>query len=123
MIEHRPEPPSPHAVKGTLVHAALEGLFWNHDAADRTQPQRHTSWEWAWKELAIDPEFVELGLTTENAASFLADAHMLIDNYFRLEDPSVPRTRLAWSSESRSSRTACGCAASSTASTSALTAR
>ena len=29
-IEHRPEPPSPHAVKGTLVHAALEGLFWNH---------------------------------------------------------------------------------------------
>ena len=29
-IEHRPEPPSPHAVKGTLVHAALEGLFWHH---------------------------------------------------------------------------------------------
>jgi putative RecB family exonuclease len=46
----------------------------------------------AWKELATDHEFVELALTTENAASFLADAHMLIENYFRLEDPTVTRT-------------------------------
>ena len=40
-IEHRPEPPSPHAVKGTLVHAALEGLFWHHSPGART-PGRGT---------------------------------------------------------------------------------
>ncbi len=31
-IERLPEPPSPPAVKGTLVHAALERLFWHHPA-------------------------------------------------------------------------------------------
>src|SRR6516165_2336123 len=36
-IERRPEPPSPHAVKGTLVHAALEGLFWHHAPGARTR--------------------------------------------------------------------------------------
>ena len=83
VIEHRPEPPSPHAVKGTLVHAALEGLFWNHAAAARTPAAAAHELARAWKELATDPEFLALGLTTENAASFLADARTLIDNYFR----------------------------------------
>jgi len=35
-IERLPEPPSPPAVKGTLVHAALERLFWHHPAGART---------------------------------------------------------------------------------------
>ena len=39
-IERRPEPPSPHAVKGTLVHAALEGLFWHHAARCTGRPPR-----------------------------------------------------------------------------------
>ena len=37
IIDRLPEPPSPHALKGTLVHAALEGLFWNHPAGERTR--------------------------------------------------------------------------------------
>jgi putative RecB family exonuclease len=91
VIEHRPEPPSPHAVKGTLVHAALEGLFWNHEAADRTQSAASWELEQAWAEMGSDPEFIALGLAGDDADSFLADARTLVDNYFRLEDPRTVR--------------------------------
>jgi len=92
VIEHRPEPPSPQAVKGTLVHAALEGLFWNHDASRRTPAAAMDELARAWKELATDPEFIALGLNEEDAGSFLADARTLVENYFRIEDPTVVRT-------------------------------
>jgi putative RecB family exonuclease len=92
VIERRPEPPSPHAVKGTLVHAALEGLFWNHPAPKRTRAAAGHELEQAWRELARDPEYIELGLDEEAAATFLADANMLVDNYFRLEDPTAVHT-------------------------------
>ena len=29
-IDRIPEAPAPHMVKGTLVHSALERLFWDH---------------------------------------------------------------------------------------------
>jgi putative RecB family exonuclease len=92
VIEHRPEPPSPHAVKGTLVHAALEGLFWEHAASDRTPAAAMHELARAWKDLATDPEFVALALSEDDAASFLADARLLVENYFRIEDPTVVRT-------------------------------
>lgn len=91
VIEHRPEPPSPHAVKGTLVHSALEGLFWNHEGASRTEHAAEGELERAWDELASDPEFIGLGLDDAAAAEFLADARMLVRNYFRLEDPTAVR--------------------------------
>jgi putative RecB family exonuclease len=90
-IEHRPEPASPHAVKGTLVHAALEGLFWNHEAGARTEAAAGGELERAWSMLQSDPEFTELALTREAAASFLADSRVLVGNYFRLEDPNAVR--------------------------------
>jgi putative RecB family exonuclease len=90
-IEHRPEPPSPHAVKGTLVHAALEGLFWNHDPGGRTEAVAAGELEQAWSELQTDPEFIELALAPEAAEDFLADARLLVSNYFRLEDPDEVR--------------------------------
>jgi putative RecB family exonuclease len=92
VIEHRPEPPSPHAVKGTLVHAALEGLFWDHEAAGRTEAAASWELERAWAELGSDPEFLALGLGRDDADSFLADARTLVANYFRLEDPRTVRT-------------------------------
>jgi putative RecB family exonuclease len=91
VIEHRPEPPSPHAVKGTLVHSALEGLFWNHEPAGRTEKAAEKELVRAWRDLQSDPEFVELGLTTDSAAAFLSDARYLVGNYFRLEDPTTVR--------------------------------
>jgi putative RecB family exonuclease len=92
VIEHRPEPPSPHAVKGTLVHSALEGLFWNHAPAGRTRAAAGHELARAWAELGSDPEFIELGLGNDEAAAFLADADTLVDNYFRLEDPTTVHT-------------------------------
>ena len=91
VIEHRPEPPSPHAVKGTLVHTALEGLFWNHPGPDRTEAAAAVELERAWVELQSDPEFVELALPDDAAAAFLDDARFLVANYFRLEDPTAVR--------------------------------
>jgi putative RecB family exonuclease len=87
-IERRPEPPSPHAVKGTLVHAALEGLFWNHTPGARTPDAAHAELERCWEDLQHDDEYVELALDRDGAESFLADARTLVDNYFRLEDPN-----------------------------------
>jgi putative RecB family exonuclease len=91
-IERRPEPPSPHAVKGTLVHAALEGLFWHHAAGARTPDAAAAELGRAWDELQTDEEFVQLGLGPEDASDFLQDARGLVANYFRLEDPDTART-------------------------------
>lgn len=87
-IDRRPEPPSPHTVKGTLVHSALEGLFWRHQPGLRTEGAAAAELERSWALLQSDPEFVALELTAEDADAFLADARLLIGNYFRLEDPN-----------------------------------
>jgi putative RecB family exonuclease len=91
-IERRPEPPSAPAVKGTLVHAALERLFWLHPAGQRTPAAAALELERAWDALRDDPEVVELGLDEEAAAAFLHDAGHLVENYFLLEDPNEPNT-------------------------------
>ena len=91
-IERRPEPPSPHAVKGTLVHAALEGLFWHHAPGARTRAAAAAELGRAWDELQTDEEFVQLGLGPEDASDFLEDARALVANYFLLEDPDTART-------------------------------
>ena len=90
-IEHRPEPPSPPAVKGTLVHAALEGLFWHHPPGARTRHAADAELERAWDELQCDEEFAQLQLPSDEAAGFLADARGLVGNYFSLEDPNAVR--------------------------------
>jgi putative RecB family exonuclease len=86
-IERRPEPASPHSVKGTLVHAALEGLFWHHRPGERTPAAAAAELERAWDLLQDDDEFVQLELEGDGADAFLADARVLVDNYFCLEDP------------------------------------
>jgi len=90
-IERLPEPASPHAVKGTLVHAALERLFWHHAPAERTPAAAAAELERAWNELQDDEEFAQLELEHEAADAFLGDAQRLVDNYFRLEDPTRAR--------------------------------
>jgi putative RecB family exonuclease len=90
-IEHLPEPPSPHAVKGTLVHAALEGLFWHHSPGDRTPAAAQAELARCWVDLQGDEEYADLALGPDEAEAFLADAGTLVDNYFRLEDPNGAR--------------------------------
>jgi putative RecB family exonuclease len=90
-IDRLPEPTSPAAVKGTLVHAALEGLFWNHPQGKRSEAAAMDELARAWKALSSDAEFIELDLGEAEAQLFLADAQVLINNYFRLEDPNAVR--------------------------------
>lgn len=88
-IDRIPEPPSPHATKGTLVHQVLERLVWEHPVADRTPAAAAVELERAWQELTADPLYAELELDGTAAAAFRADAAKLVDNYFALEDPST----------------------------------
>jgi putative RecB family exonuclease len=90
-IDRLPEPPSPHAVKGTLVHLVLERLIWDHPAADRSRTVASAELERAWAELTSDPTFAALELTDEDAAALHADAESLLDNYYVLEDPATVR--------------------------------
>ncbi len=90
-IERLPEPPSAPAVKGTLVHAALERLFWHHPAGARTPVAAAEEVGRAWDALRDDEEVVGLGLDDEAAAAFVADARRLVANYFLLEDPNEAR--------------------------------
>src|SRR5881628_2595938 len=83
-IDRLPEPPSPWAVKGTLVHRALELLFWEEQAGHRTLPVALEKLARARAELHTDPEFIGLGLTPEQEAEFADDAATLVQGYFAL---------------------------------------
>ncbi|HTT86809.1 MAG TPA: PD-(D/E)XK nuclease family protein [Acidimicrobiales bacterium] len=89
VIDRLPEPPSPHAVKGTLVHRALQGLFWEHPRGKRSPDAAQAALRAAWESLQEDDEFRALDLSGEAAATFLAEAEKLVGGYFRLEDPNA----------------------------------
>ncbi|MGI9032426.1 MAG: RecB family exonuclease [Acidimicrobiales bacterium] len=87
-IDHLPEPPSPAATKGTLVHRALELLFCLPPAG-RTQVASLSCLARARKEMATDPELVGLGLDADSEARFAEEAAVLVERYFELEDPTT----------------------------------
>jgi putative RecB family exonuclease len=86
-IDRLPEPPSPWMTKGTLVHRALELLFWEVPAGSRSLDAALARLQLAWAECVADPEFVALELDAAQQAEFVADAEALVRNYFELEDP------------------------------------
>lgn len=86
-IDRLPEPPTPAATKGTLVHAALERLHLL-PAAERTPEAGQACLDEAAAELRSDPDYLGLDLSTEQAATFHAEAADLVRNYFQLEDPT-----------------------------------
>ncbi len=87
-IDHLPEPPSPWATKGTLVHRALELLFCEPPAR-RTLDAALACLARAREEMASHPEFVELGLDAQAESAFQAEAEVLVRRYFELEDPTT----------------------------------
>ena len=87
-IDRLPEPPSVAATRGTLVHAALERLFML-DAPQRTLPAALECLDAAAAALRDDPEFAGLELDEAAEATFLAEATVLVEKYFRLEDPTA----------------------------------
>jgi putative RecB family exonuclease len=90
-IDHLPAPPSPWAVKGTLVHRALELLFWDEAAGNRSIEVALDKLQRAAMELHDDPEFAGLELSPAEEAMFVADAESLVRSYFTLEDPNEVR--------------------------------
>src|SRR5262249_34861330 len=86
-LDRLPEPPSPWASKGTLVHRALE-LLMCRPATDRTIDAALADLDRARAELATDPELVGLELTAEEWELFHADAELLVRRYFEIEDPA-----------------------------------
>ncbi|MCC6224910.1 MAG: PD-(D/E)XK nuclease family protein [Microthrixaceae bacterium] len=87
-IDRLPEPPSAPAVKGTLVHRALELLFCE-PAHRRSVERAQECLVDAMAELGMNPEFTGLGLDDTAAESFFADASKMLDRYFLLEDPAA----------------------------------
>jgi putative RecB family exonuclease len=86
-IDRLPEPATTPTVRGTLVHSALEGLFWDHPPGDRSRAAAHDAFDAAWCALREDEEFVAAGIDPDDYDDFVADARGLVDNYLRLEDP------------------------------------
>jgi putative RecB family exonuclease len=91
VVEHLPEPPSPAALKGTLVHRALELLFTEHDRGARSRLAAQQALEAAWQELLGTEELEGLALDQAATAAFMADAGVLVDRYFELENPDGVR--------------------------------
>jgi putative RecB family exonuclease len=91
VIDRLPEPPSPAATRGTVVHAVLERLF-DLPAAGRTVAAAAELVEPVWAELRTREPALTAMFTDEAAArEWLASARDLLAGYFALEDP----TRLA----------------------------
>lgn len=87
-IDRLPEPPSPIAVRGTLVHAVLERLF-DLPAPARTlaAAEALVGPEWA-RLLEAEPELAGMFADPDDLTAWLTSAGPLLTNYFDLEDPT-----------------------------------
>lgn len=88
-IDKLPEPPSPAAARGTLVHAVLERLF-DVPAPDRTVEHARTLIGPQWEALVADePELAALVAEgPDGMQQWIADAAVLVQRWFALEDPT-----------------------------------
>lgn len=84
VIDKVPEPPSPAAARGTVVHRALERLHCR-PADERTLDAALVDLGLALDEVLADDEYRTLEL--EDPDAFAAGAAELVRRYFRLEDP------------------------------------
>ncbi len=86
-VDRLPEPSSPAAVRGTLVHKVLEDIF-DLPAADRTRAQAHSMLEPAWAAIQVEEPRVAAILDGLDEAPWLASGHDALDQWFGLEDPT-----------------------------------
>ncbi|MGH3406657.1 MAG: RecB family exonuclease [Streptosporangiaceae bacterium] len=88
VVDRLPEPPSPAAARGTLVHAVLERLF-DEPAAGRTPAVARALVQPQWERLAEEePELTTLFEDDAQRAVWLEEAGAMLDRYFTLEDPT-----------------------------------
>jgi putative RecB family exonuclease len=91
-VDRLPEPFSPDAVRGTVVHRVLENLF-DLPAADRTPDRAASLLGPAWDELvAAEPDIAEMFGSDSSGgpeiAAWLASCRESLGRYFTLEDPT-----------------------------------
>ncbi|MFZ4585274.1 MAG: RecB family exonuclease [Acidimicrobiia bacterium] len=86
-VERLPQPPSPAASKGTLVHRALELLMCRR-AADRTIDAALDDLATARAEYSTHPDITGLDLSDAEWSKFYASAEELVSRYFEFEDPT-----------------------------------
>ena len=87
-IDRLPEPPSPAATLGTLVHAVLEDLFElpaDSRAEDAAIAMLRPRWE---RMLADNPRYAQLHASDAEEAQWLGDARERVRTYFELENPA-----------------------------------
>jgi putative RecB family exonuclease len=88
VVDRLPEVASPQAVKGTLVHRALQLLFSEREPGERDRLEAESVLLRAWDEMSDSPDVADLGLSADERAVFVRDASGLVDRYFELEDPN-----------------------------------
>jgi len=91
VVDRLPEPPSPAATRGTVVHTVLERLF-DRPAQERTLGAATELLPAAWSAL-LESDAELAALFTEDsdghlAAEWLAGSEDLLATYFTLEDPT-----------------------------------
>jgi putative RecB family exonuclease len=90
-IDRLPEAPTVAAARGTVVHRALELLFWEEPPGRRGPDVARAKLARAVPEILDGPEYAALGLADAERDALVAEAGHLIDNYYELEDPDAVR--------------------------------
>jgi putative RecB family exonuclease len=86
-VDRLPEPPSPDAVRGTVVHKVLEDLF-DLPAASRVPETALDMLEPAWAALQeAEPELAQM-LPEDERARWMQSCRTVLERYFTIEDPS-----------------------------------
>ena len=87
-VDRLPEPPSPTAARGTVVHQVLEDLF-DLPSGDRTLESAKALVGPAWDRLReAEPDTDTMFAGPDELASWLASCRDLLERYFALEDPT-----------------------------------
>ncbi len=87
-LDRIPEPPSPAATLGTLVHSVLEHLF-DLPAQERTESAAAADLAPRWKTmLAKDPQLADLHENDAAVAAWLEEGRARLHTYFTLENPT-----------------------------------
>jgi putative RecB family exonuclease len=87
VIDRLPEPPSPAAARGTLVHAVLERLF-DRPAAERTPQAARSLLGPEWDRLVGEsPELAALFADEPGRDAWTAEVTAMLERYFTMEDP------------------------------------
>ena len=91
-IDKLPEPPSPDAVRGTVVHKVLEDLF-DLPATERTPERAEAMIDGAWEYVLGDDEratdLFPPDAGPEAQAEWLDSCRAVLGKYFDLEDPTA----------------------------------